>query len=86
MISRLERARRAAGLSQAQLAAKADCHASLISMIERHYRPSSDALERIAAALDCETWQLFPPLLEDDRTPAQLPGRGAGLTRALLRS
>jgi ribosome-binding protein aMBF1 (putative translation factor) len=51
----VQRARRAAGLSQEQLAAKAAISASYVSLIERgRHRPAQEIVARLEAALDVE--------------------------------
>jgi transcriptional regulator with XRE-family HTH domain len=59
--------RRKCGLTQAKLAEKADITTQYIAMIEVSRKfPTPDILERIAKALEIETYQLFSaaPTLE----------------------
>jgi transcriptional regulator with XRE-family HTH domain len=66
---RLRRAREKAGLTQAQLADKADVKMTVISDIERGKTsvPAYDKLVRIACALDLQPHQLYPVPCCDDR-------------------
>lgn len=56
----VKRRRDALGLSQRDLAAKAETTAAAVSHIERGQRqPSADLLGRLASALECSTDDLF---------------------------
>jgi len=61
--------RRKNGLSQDKLAEKAGISTPFVAMIEVSRKfPTPDVLDRIAAALNIKTWQLFavpPPLGEE---------------------
>lgn len=53
--ARIKALRKAAGLTQEQLAEKADCTISMVSMTERGLRtPSLEMLERVATAMRCQ--------------------------------
>jgi transcriptional regulator with XRE-family HTH domain len=70
---RLRQARRAAGLTQAELAAKAGCHASLIGLIETAHpsgRKGAESRHKIAAALGREASELFPSTLDPEASAA----------------
>ena len=55
--------RRKHGISQAQLAEKADASTQYIAMIELERKfPSVEMIERIAAALEIDCLELFTPL------------------------
>lgn len=64
--SRIKKFRKLAGLTQAQLAEKANMSRSYIADIERdRYNPSIETLQTISAALNVEVTKL----LEDSETP-----------------
>lgn len=54
------------GLSQAELAARADCTGNYISDIERgEYAATVDIIERIAAVFEIEAYDLLDPNQKD---------------------
>jgi transcriptional regulator with XRE-family HTH domain len=56
----LRKNRRRCGLTQAKLAEKADVSTHFIAMIEIARKfPAPESLDKIAAALGIETWELF---------------------------
>jgi transcriptional regulator with XRE-family HTH domain len=56
----MRKIRRKCGLTQEKLAEKADVSTNFIAMIEIARKfPSPDTLDRVAAALGIETWELF---------------------------
>ncbi len=66
MVTRLEHARRAAGLTQTALAQRAGVSQAFMSMEEAGYRPrSTRRLDALADALDLELPQILG-LCEDD--------------------
>jgi transcriptional regulator with XRE-family HTH domain len=56
----LAQARKAAGLTQAQLSRRAKLDAQYISKVERGLVPGPDARQRIATALDADAARLWP--------------------------
>jgi transcriptional regulator with XRE-family HTH domain len=65
--------RRKHGFSQEKLAEKAGLSPQYVAMIELSRKfPSPDVLERIAGALNIETYQLFAVPLSVEETIAQL--------------
>lgn len=58
----LRAARQARGLSQEELAHRADIDRTYISSLERcSYGASIDVLDRLASALDTKPWELLKP-------------------------
>jgi transcriptional regulator with XRE-family HTH domain len=56
----IKRRRVVAGLSQEELAERAGVHRTYVSQLERGIKsPSVRILDRMAAALDCEAWELL---------------------------
>ena len=56
----IKKRREKLGISQAQLAEKADTSTNYIAQIEQQNKfPSSEMLERIAFALEFDSWELF---------------------------
>jgi transcriptional regulator with XRE-family HTH domain len=65
----LRKYRRKCGLTQAKLAEKANVSNHFIAMIEIARRfPAPETLDRIAEALNIESWELFsgPPSTDED--------------------
>ena len=55
----VRRLRRDAKLTHEQLAEKAECHPTYISLVERGKRnPSLDMVLRLSRALECPAWKL----------------------------
>ena len=55
----LRRLRKDADLTHEQLAEKAECHPTYISLVERGKRnPSLDMVLRLSRALECPAWEL----------------------------
>jgi transcriptional regulator with XRE-family HTH domain len=60
LASNIKKRREKLGISQAQLAEKADTSTNYIAQIEQQNKfPSSEMLERIAKALEIDNWELF---------------------------
>ena len=60
MASNIKKRRKVLGISQAVLAEKADTSTHHIAQIEQQNKfPSSEMLERIAQALEFDSWELF---------------------------
>lgn len=58
----LRSARRRQGLSQEELAYRADIDRTYVSALERGvYAATIDVLERLARALDMQVWELLKP-------------------------
>jgi transcriptional regulator with XRE-family HTH domain len=56
----IKKRREKLGISQAKLAEKVDTSTNYIAQIEQQSRfPSSEMLERIAVALEFDSWELF---------------------------
>lgn len=59
----VRKARGDMGISQEELAHRADLHRTQISLIERGQRtPRLDTIERLAKALEIQPYQLIPPI------------------------
>lgn len=79
-------ARRDAGLSQEQLARRADCSTAYVRLIEAGYAPArSDVLPRIAGVLNIEVDDLWPGLPTDPGPTLSIHNeqRPGGQSRAL---
>ncbi|RAK66387.1 helix-turn-helix domain-containing protein [Phenylobacterium kunshanense] len=62
LATNLRAARRRQGLSQEELAYRADIDRTYVSALERGvYAATIDVIERIARALDMQTWELLKP-------------------------
>ncbi|MFZ5685699.1 MAG: helix-turn-helix domain-containing protein [Pseudomonadota bacterium] len=62
MAENLRSARRRQGLSQEELAYRADIDRTYVSALERGvYAATIDVLERLARALDMQVWELLKP-------------------------
>ena len=60
LANNIKKRRRVLGISQAVLAEKADTSTNYIAQIEQQNKfPSSKMLERIAKALEFDSWELF---------------------------
>jgi transcriptional regulator with XRE-family HTH domain len=69
----LRKNRRKCGLTQAKLAEKADVSTHFIAMIEIARKfPAPESLDRIAAALGIEPWDLFAGPVSTERESAWL--------------
>lgn len=76
----LKRCRRAAGLSQEELAHRADIDRTYISSLERCvYAAGIDVVDRLAKVLGVEASELLlRPASQDDRRKARPPGNAKG--------
>ncbi|MCR5879531.1 helix-turn-helix domain-containing protein [Phenylobacterium sp. J367] len=62
LAANLRSARRRNNLSQEELASRADIDRTYVSALERGvYGATIDVLDRLARALDVETWELLKP-------------------------
>ena len=62
LAANLRAARRRHGLSQEELAYRADIDRTYVSALERGvYAATIDILERVARALDMQAWELLKP-------------------------
>lgn len=62
LAANLRALRRRQGLSQEELAYRADIDRTYVSALEREvYAATVDILERLARALDVQTWELLKP-------------------------
>lgn len=62
LAANLRSARRRQGLSQEELAYRADIDRTYVSALERGvYAATIDVLERLARALDMQVWELLKP-------------------------
>jgi transcriptional regulator with XRE-family HTH domain len=63
LAANLRRERQGAGLSQEELAYRAQLDRTYISALERSvYAATVDVVDRLARALDLEAWQLLKPV------------------------
>jgi ribosome-binding protein aMBF1 (putative translation factor) len=74
-VGSIRSARHDAGLSQEQLARRADCSTAYVRLIEAGYAPGrSDVIPRVLRALGLKTGEKRPSLSLNESSPAGKPG------------